>query len=106
VERPGPPVVALFFVLGLALGLLRGNALLLVPIAVGAAIPAGLTGGRSSARLRVGAAALFGTGVAVAAVYNIEYLPTYYVGLQLQDFLPSPVFRLAESVGLFHFGLA
>lgn len=89
----------------LLLALLRGNALLLAPVAVAYLLVAAL--GRSRPRLRIDLAFTLGlfAGLAGGYAYAVEYLPTYYVSRQIgTEFLPQRAFTALDELGLFEVG--
>lgn len=82
----------------LPLGLLRGNALLLVPLLLLYLLVTAMLRSRHEVDVAFVISGLAGTAVAYA--YDVGFLPGYYVGKQLVNFLPGSIFWFAHGVGL------
>jgi hypothetical protein len=86
---------------GITLGMLlmvRGNAILLVPIVVIVWLASALTDDDGMFRVQRTLTAVALASLSIAYAYDIRYLNRYFVTTQLHDFLPHLVFRGANHL--------
>lgn len=101
-----PALAAVAGALTFPLGILRGNALLLAPVALLVGVVVALMVERTrrpSVATAFTASAM--VGLAFAYAYNVAYLPHYFLNLQISLFVPDPLFEGMHDLRLTRPGL-